>query len=111
MKFNPDEDKQSLFVAGMSDKKIVQVTPSCCLSDEAWQTGEIHSDVLLLCSGTSAPVRWCRSTTDIWEPSTPSHSWMKTVASSVHLMTKVCACGNGESDACVFQCSVHMWQM
>ncbi|XP_016105202.1 pre-mRNA-processing factor 17-like [Sinocyclocheilus grahami] len=25
VKFNPDEDKQSLFVAGMSDKKIVQV--------------------------------------------------------------------------------------
>lgn len=26
VKFNPDEDKQNLFVAGMSDKKIVQVT-------------------------------------------------------------------------------------
>lgn len=26
VKFNPDEDKQSLFVAGMSDKKIVQVS-------------------------------------------------------------------------------------
>lgn len=25
VKFNPDEDKQNLFVAGMSDKKIVQV--------------------------------------------------------------------------------------
>lgn len=25
VKFNPDEEKQSLFVAGMSDKKIVQV--------------------------------------------------------------------------------------
>ncbi|XP_035381864.1 pre-mRNA-processing factor 17-like [Electrophorus electricus] len=24
VKFNPDEDKQNLFVAGMSDKKIVQ---------------------------------------------------------------------------------------
>lgn len=28
VKFNPDEDKQSLFVAGMSDKKIVQVKDS-----------------------------------------------------------------------------------
>lgn len=26
VKFNPDEDKQNLFVAGMSDKKIVQVS-------------------------------------------------------------------------------------
>lgn len=29
VKFNPDEDKQNLFVAGMSDKKIVQVRSAC----------------------------------------------------------------------------------
>ena len=28
VKFHPDEDKQNIFLAGMSDKKIIQVTPS-----------------------------------------------------------------------------------
>uniref|UniRef100_A0A672KRI0 Pre-mRNA-processing factor 17 n=1 Tax=Sinocyclocheilus grahami TaxID=75366 RepID=A0A672KRI0_SINGR len=39
VKFNPDEDKQSLFVAGMSDKKIVQVPnrePSVSVYRAAW---------------------------------------------------------------------------
>lgn len=49
VKFNPDEDKQNLFVAGMSDKKIVQVkyvgfnlvrvNP---LSTAAWNKSESH---------------------------------------------------------------------
>ena len=27
VKFHPDEDKQQIFLAGMSDKKIIQVSP------------------------------------------------------------------------------------
>lgn len=49
VKFNPDEDKQNLFVAGMSDKKIVQVkyvgfNHVCVnpLSTAAWNKSESH---------------------------------------------------------------------
>lgn len=49
VKFNPDEDKQNLFVAGMSDKKIVQVKyvgfNHVCVnpfSAAAWNQSESH---------------------------------------------------------------------
>lgn len=37
IKFHPDEDKQHIFLAGMSDKKIIQVSfrlfiRECCLT-------------------------------------------------------------------------------
>lgn len=31
VRFHPDDDKQHIFLAGMSDKKIIQVRPSCFL--------------------------------------------------------------------------------
>lgn len=40
VKFNPDEDKQNLFVAGMSDKKIVQV----CLLNTLFSSDSVLND-------------------------------------------------------------------
>lgn len=52
VKFNPDEDKQNLLVAGMSDKKIVQVKLTISSTarkvDHVGQAGCTHEFLCLL---------------------------------------------------------------
>lgn len=79
VKFHPDNNKQHLFVAGTSDKKII------CVS-VLWLSSIRRQTLITLGvfispfsrSGTSAAATSCRSTIAIWAPSTRSRSSTRT---------------------------------
>lgn len=78
VKFNPDNSKQHLFVAGTSDKKII------CVSILFYYTSFFVSPFLnsyFLCSGMLEVVTLFKNTTDIWALLIQSHSLMTTAVS------------------------------
>jgi WD40 repeat protein len=97
VKFNPEEEKQHLFVAGMADKKIV------CVSIFQIFSKELELIRLLNFSGTLVLARLFRSMIATWVLLTPSRSSMRTGVSCRHQMTKVFVFGNGKSSSRVYK--------
>ena len=94
-KFHPDEDKQHLFVAGTSDKKIICV--SICKSKLGIIPTFQGICLFIICtfSGTHVLERLFRNTTVTWVQLIQSLLLMKTDALSQLQTTKVCEFGNG----------------
>ena len=84
VKFHPDEDKQNIFLAGMSDKKIIQV----CSLPSTLSTPPNLTTTYFESSTTSTLARSYKNTTSISAPSTRSHSSTRIDGSSLLLMTK-----------------------
>lgn len=68
IKFHPDEDKQNIFMAGMSDKKIIQVRT---------QTWLMVLSLTLALSMTLIPEKSLKSTISTWDLSIRLHSLMR----------------------------------
>lgn len=72
VKYNPDGDKQNIFLAGMQDKKIIQVSlgSSARANIVLWGRG-LTRDLSTICDKE----RLYRRTTNIWVRSTRSRLW------------------------------------
>lgn len=85
VRFHPDDDKQNIFLAGMSDKKIVQVSFSAVGSPSRFKS------LTSACppSMTYEQARSRRNMINTWDQSTPLLSWTRTEGSLLHPTTRL----------------------